>query len=93
VGQKKVGAIKLVDVPAPNALLAVGSSLFVPTTASGAPVAARGAVIHQSQLEASNVNVAASMTDLLDAQQTYSLSSRALQTQDQLLSMANELRS
>jgi flagellar basal-body rod protein FlgG len=93
VAGKSVGAIKLVDVPAPNALLSVGSNLFAATQASGAPAAAaRGTLVHQGQLEASNVDVAESMTALLDAQQTYQLSSRALQTQDQLLSMANDLK-
>jgi flagellar basal-body rod protein FlgG len=92
VAGKTVGSIKVVEVPAPNGLLSVGTSLFAATQASGAPAAARGSVLHQGQLEASNVDVARAMTDLLDAQQTYSLSSRALQTQDQLLSMANELK-
>jgi flagellar basal body rod protein FlgG len=33
------------------------------------------------------------MTALLDAQQTYSLSSRAIQTQDQMLQIANQITS
>ena len=32
------------------------------------------------------------MTQLMDAQQTYSLSSRALQVQDQLMQIANEIK-
>jgi flagellar basal-body rod protein FlgG len=88
---RSAGAIQLVDVPAPSGLLAVGSSLFTPTAASGAAVRAQGLVV-QGQLEQSNVDSARAMTDMLDAQQSYSLASRVIQMQDQMLQMANELR-
>jgi flagellar basal-body rod protein FlgG len=92
VAGRQVGAIRLLTVPAQDGLQAVGSSMFVATQASGAPVAATGSRVLQNQLEASNVNVATAMTDMIDAQQTYQLSSRALQTQDRLLQIANELK-
>jgi flagellar basal-body rod protein FlgG len=88
---RTLGQLKLVDVPAPTGLLSVGSSMYVATPASGAAAPAK-AKLEQRQLEGSNVDVATSMTDLLDAQQTYSLASRAIQTQDQLLAMANDLK-
>jgi flagellar basal-body rod protein FlgG len=87
-----LGQIRLVTVAAPNALQSVGSSMFLPTQASGAAVPSAAARLHQNQLEASNVEVANAMTDLLDAQQTYQLASRAIQTQDQLLQIANNLK-
>jgi flagellar basal-body rod protein FlgG len=89
---KTIGRIELVDVAAPDGLLPAGSSMYLHTKASGSPAAVTRATLHQGQLEASNVDIATSMTDLLDAQQTYSLSSRALQIQDQLLQIANELK-
>ncbi|HET6175190.1 MAG TPA: flagellar hook-basal body protein [Gaiellales bacterium] len=89
---RTIGRIRLVTVTAPSQLRAVGDSDFAPTRASGAPTAARGAKILQAQEEESNVDVATAMTDMLDAQQTYSLVSRALQTQDQLAQIANGLK-
>jgi flagellar basal-body rod protein FlgG len=91
VAGRQVGAIQLVDVPAPSGLLSAGSSLFIASTASGAPVRAQGQLV-QGQLEQSNVDAARAMTDLLDAQQSYSLASRAIQMQDQILEMANDLK-
>ena len=87
-----VGKIALVDVPAENGLLALGANDYAATTASGAVAAAQGAKLVQGQLEGSDVDVASAMTSLLDAQQSYSLISHAIQTQDQLLQIANELR-
>lgn len=90
---KTVGNIRLVTVPAPAALLSVGSSSFAVTQASGTPIpASAGSTILQSQEEASNVDIADAMIGMLDAQQTYTLVSRALQTQDQLAQIANGLK-
>ena len=88
-----VGKIALVEVPSPDGLLPLGGNDLAVTTASGAATAAKSSTLLSGQLEQSNVDVARSMTDLLDAQQSYSLASRALSVQDQLMQMANELRS
>ncbi|MGH3050203.1 MAG: flagellar hook-basal body protein, partial [Gaiellaceae bacterium] len=92
VAGRTIGQIQVVDVPSPSGLLAAGSSTYVATTASGAPAAARGTTIKQGQLEASNVDTAQAMTDMLDAQQTYSFASRAISIQDQLLQIANQIK-
>jgi flagellar basal-body rod protein FlgG len=91
-GNQTVGKIQLVDVGAPAGLQSVGSSLFVANVASGPATPATSTTLVQNQLEQSNVNVAASMTELLDAQQNYTMLSHAIQTQDQLLQIANQLR-
>jgi flagellar basal-body rod protein FlgG len=90
---KGIGSIKLVSVPAPNDLLSVGSSSFATTRASGAarPIVT-GTKVMQAQQEESNVDIASTMTDMLDTQQTYTLVSRALQTQDQLAQIANGIK-
>jgi flagellar basal-body rod protein FlgG len=88
-----VGQIALANVPSPGGLLAVGNSTYVATPASGAATPLRGGVIQQKAIEESNVDAATAMTNLLDAQQTYSLSSRAIQTQDQMLQIANQITS
>lgn len=87
----KVGQIQLVDVPAPGQLLSVGDNLFAPTAASGAPAAVKGSTIQQGALESSNVDLAAAMVNMIEAQRGYELASRAIKTQDQLLDDANGL--
>ena len=89
---KKLGQLRLVDVAAPSGLQPVGSSTYVATTASGPATPVSGSTIEQGQLEQSNVNVAATMTSMLNTQNNYSMLSRVLTTQDQLLQMANQLR-
>jgi flagellar basal-body rod protein FlgG len=89
---RQLGKLALVTVPSPNGLQSVGSSMFVATQASGAAVPSAAARLRQNQLEASDVDVATAMTDLLDAQQTYQLSSRVIQTQDHLLELANNIK-
>jgi flagellar basal-body rod protein FlgG len=92
VGGKAVGQIQLVDVAAPSGLLPAGAGTYLATAASGAPSAVKGSTLTQGQLEQSNVNVAAEMSDMLSAQNTYSMLSRVISTQDQLGQIANEMR-
>jgi len=89
---KTVGQLKLVDVPAANGLQAVGSNTYLATAASGPATPITGSTIVQGQLEGSNVDVAETMTSMLNTQNNYSMLSRVLTTQDQLLQMANQLR-
>jgi flagellar basal-body rod protein FlgG len=89
---KELGKITLVDVPAPDGLVAAGEGLFRPTAASGAPAPVAGGVIRQGYLETSNVDMPTLMTDLMQAQRAYQLQSRALQMQDQLREIANGIR-
>jgi flagellar basal-body rod protein FlgG len=90
---KTIGTIGLFNVPAPSELVAVGNSSFAVSKGSGAAVAAPKATqILQSQVEQSNIDIASTMTDMLDAQNTYTMVSRALTTQDQLAQIANQLK-
>ena len=91
-GGRQLGRIVLRDVPAPAGLQDVGGSVSVPTQASGAVRDARGATLQQGALERSNVDMAETMTSLVEAQRAYSLASRALQTQDQLMEIANGVK-
>jgi flagellar basal-body rod protein FlgG len=92
-GTKQLGKIGLVTVPAPDKLLADGGSLFSVTASSGPTSAASGASIHQGALEGSNVDVATEMVRMVTTQRSYQLESSAIQTESQMLSIANELRS
>jgi flagellar basal-body rod protein FlgG len=92
VVNKVVGKLNLVDVGSPSGLQPVGTSMYVTTAASGHATAAKGTTLVQAQLEQSNVSVPEAMSDLLDAQQNYTILSHAISTQDQLLEIANQLR-
>jgi flagellar basal-body rod protein FlgG len=91
-GARTLGRIELVTVAAPDRLQALGDGLFAPTAASGAPVATREASVHQGALEGSNVDVGTEMVQMIDAQRSYQLESSAVQTENQMLSIANQLR-
>jgi flagellar basal-body rod protein FlgG len=90
-GTKKLGQIKLVTVTSPEHLLADGGSEFTPTAASGTPHAAKGK-IHQGALEGSNVNIASDMAQMVSTQRNYQLESTAIQTESQMMSIANQLK-
>jgi flagellar basal-body rod protein FlgG len=91
-GSHKLGKLALVTVPAPDGLLADGNGVFSATAASGATRAATGATLQQGALEASNVDVAQDMTTMIDAEQGYNLASKAIQYQQQMGQIANQLR-
>jgi flagellar basal-body rod protein FlgG len=88
------GRLRLVSVRAPQALQSQGDNLFAPTAASGRPTAALPAnlKVQQGVLEASNVDMATVMTDLIDAQRGYELASKAITNQDRLLEIANGVK-
>lgn len=75
----------------PGGLLALGDNLLTTSAASGAAVLATGG-IKQGALEASNVQMVEEMVALIQAQRAYEFSSKAVQTADEMLSIANNLR-
>jgi flagellar basal-body rod protein FlgG len=92
-GSKTLGKIALVTVASPAHLLAAGGNLFTTTASSGSPRPTAGAAIQQGALEGSNVNVGNDMVQMMSAQRSYQLESSAIQTENQMLSIANQLRS
>ena len=91
-GSQKLGKISLVDVPAPDGLVADGDSVFSATAASGAIRTAKSASLQQGALEGSNVNMGAEMSKMMVAQQQYAMGSQAIQYQSQMLQIANEIK-
>lgn len=89
---KTVGKISLVDVPASGGLVADGDNVFSVTAASGAIRPAKNATLQQGALEGSNVNLGDEMAKMESAQEEYSMSSQAVQYQEQMLSIANEIK-
>jgi flagellar basal-body rod protein FlgG len=89
----KLGQLKLVDVPAPASLRGGPDNTYVATTGSGATRAAvKSTTLTQGTLEASNVDEATAMTDMIEAQRAYQLASKAITTQDEILSIANAVK-
>jgi flagellar basal-body rod protein FlgG len=75
----------------PGGLTAVGDNLLTTSANSGEPIAATGG-IKQFALEGSNVQMVDEMVALIQAQRAYEFSSKAVQTSDEMLSIANNLR-
>jgi flagellar basal-body rod protein FlgG len=94
VNGKTIGKIVLVNVTAPDQLLADGTGLLSPTTASGAPKATTTATtqLQQGALESSNVDLAQDMTTMMSTQQSYSIASQAIQIEDQMQQVVNGMR-
>jgi flagellar basal-body rod protein FlgG len=85
-----VGNIQLASFINPNGLESLGQNLFALTPAAGdARVDTPGAnglgTIQQNFLEASNVNVAEELVNLIAAQRAYEINSRSIQASDQML--------
>ena len=91
-GGRALGRLGLVEVPARAGLQSIGDDQFVTTQASGPARPARATTVTQGVLEGSNVDLGDAMVDLMDAQRSYSLASRAIQTQDQAMEIANGVK-
>jgi flagellar basal-body rod protein FlgG len=91
-GSRTIGRISLVDVPAPNQLQPDGNSMFSVTAGSGATRAATGATLQQGALEGSNVDVSQDMSAMISAQRSYEMASKAVEYQDQMLQIANQIK-
>lgn len=90
---KRIGRLDVVTVRAPQALEAAGDNAFVTTDASGAAVRAPAATrISQGTLEASNVDMGDAMVEMIDAQRSYQLASKAITTADEMLQIANGVK-
>ena len=89
---RQVGKLALVTVPSPDNLTPVGDSMFTASAASGAIRPATGATLQQGALEGSNVDMAQAMSTLVTAQRTYAMDSSAIQDQNQMLQIANEIK-
>jgi flagellar basal-body rod protein FlgG len=92
VGSQKVGQIKVVQVAAPDKLLPHGGSTYSATSASGAPLAAKGVKMQQGYLEQSNVDLNTEISTMETAEQAYDMGSKAVQMETQLGQIAATLK-
>jgi flagellar basal-body rod protein FlgG len=89
---RQLGRIQLVTVRAPQALESAGESLFVANAASGAAQALPTGRLVQGALESSNVDIADAMTQMIESQRSFQMASKAVQMQDQILQIANQVK-
>lgn len=89
---RTLGRIAVVNVAAPNAMLAAGNGQFTATAASGAAAPLAGASIVQGALEGSNVDMGSEMAAMIDTQRSYQMGSSAVKLEGEMMAIANQLR-
>ena len=94
---QELGKIKLATFPNAYGLSQIGDNLFAANANSGAARAAtpgqNGAgLIRQGMLEASNVNAADEMVQMIQTQRAYEASAKIITASDEMLGIANALR-
>jgi flagellar basal-body rod protein FlgG len=92
-----IGEILLVKFMSPSGLMSVGRNLYKATVGSGEPVEGTPGMdgfgtIAQGFLEMSNVKVVDEMVNMIIAQRAYEVNSKAIQTADDMLGTANNLK-
>lgn len=91
-GTRKLGQIQLVTVASPAHLLGEANGLLSTNADSGTPHPASAATLRQGALEQSNVDVAKEMSLMVSTQRSFQMASSAIQTESQMMTMANQLR-
>jgi len=92
-----IGVIELYNFPNPAGLFSMGHNLYRPTDASGEAVSGSpgsdglGTIV-QGFLEMSNVDVVEEMVSMIIAQRAYEINSKAIQTADNMMQLANNLK-
>ena len=90
---QRVGRIELVAVRSPQGLQPVGDNAFLATPESGAARPAPATTtLSQGALEMSNVDMADAMVAMIESQRAFQLTSKAIQTQDQMWEIANGVK-
>lgn len=96
VTSNQIGTFELASFINPAGLEAKGENLYVETSASGAPIVnvpdsnGMGYLV-QRYVETSNVNVVEEMTNMIQAQRAYEISSKAVTTSDEMLQKLSQL--
>ncbi len=93
----EIGQITLAKFLNPSGLSAVGRNLYTQTTASGdyiegVPGLDGIGLIRSGYLEMSNVEAVEEMVNLIVAQRAYEINSKAIQTSEDMMQVANNLK-
>jgi flagellar basal-body rod protein FlgG len=93
----EIGTIELARFINPAGLHAIGRNMVLETSASGDAIVGTAGedgfgTIAQGYLESSNVSVVEEMVNMIVAQRAYETNSKVIQTSDEMLQMANNVR-
>ena len=94
---QEVGQIQIAKFSNPAGLTSIGRNLLMPSAASGEPIVdtpglnGLGTLGH-GFVEMSNVKVVEEMVNMIIAQRAYEVNAKAIQTADEMLSLANNMR-
>jgi len=93
----EIGNIETARFANPSGLTAIGKNLFLESETSGSPTTGTPGedglgTINQGFLEMSNVNIVEEMVHMILAQRAYEINGKAIQTADEMLQTANNIR-
>lgn len=93
----EVGQIETAQFINPSGLRAIGKNLFLPSGSSGEPTTGNPGAeglgsISQGFIELSNVNVVEEMVNMIVSQRAYELNSKVIQSADEMLAQANNIK-
>jgi flagellar basal-body rod protein FlgG len=94
----KISPITISTFPNPQGLTSSGSNLYTESLASGTAIDGQTpgtngiGTLQQGYTETSNVSVVEEMVNMIQAQRAYEINSKAIQTSDDMLQMANNMR-
>ncbi len=95
--QIQIGQIETVSFPNNAGLAAQGENIYRETVSSGAPIQGipgqegRGSLL-SGKLEIANVKAVEEVVRLIEAQRAYEMNSKSIQTADEMLKNANDLK-
>ena len=92
-----IGNIELARFMNPGGLTALGDNLYGQTESSGTPIIGTPGQngfgsVNQGYLESSNVDIVQEMINMITAQRAYEINSKTVQTVEQMMQMANNLK-
>lgn len=94
---QEVGQIQLAKFLNPAGLMSLGKNLYAPSGASGEAITGTPGLdgfgtLAQGLVEMSNVRIVDEMVNMIVAQRAYEVNSKSIQTADDMLAIANNLR-
>lgn len=93
----QVGQIEIAQFINPGGLNAIGKNLFLPTGSSGEATTGNPGSdglgsVNQGFLEMSNVNIVEEMVNMIVSQRAYELNAKVVQSSDEMLAIANNIK-
>jgi flagellar basal-body rod protein FlgG len=90
-----VGALDVMDFTNPNGLKALGGNLYSATAESGDPIAldaSDGLILKQGFIEGSNVDIAEELVNMIMAQRSFEVTSKAVESADETMQIVNQMK-